>query len=172
MEEVILVDESDNPIGTCEKLAAHENGGQLHRAFSVFIFHPDGRLMLQQRAQDKYHFGGLWTNTCCSHPRPAELTLDAATRRLQEEMGFVVPLVEKTVFTYRATDAETGLTEHEIDHVFVGIFDGEPSLNPREVMDWQWVEPANLTQDLQENPARYTPWFPIAYEELLKKVKN
>jgi isopentenyl-diphosphate Delta-isomerase len=168
MEEVILVDEHDNAVGTCEKLAAHQDGGKLHRAFSVFIFHPDGRLMLQQRALEKYHFGGLWTNTCCSHPRPGEATIDAATRRLQEEMGFVVDLIEKTAFTYRAEDVNTNLIEHEIDHVFVGVFDSKPILNPDEVRDWRWVTIADLERDLVQNPAQFTPWFPIALRALQK----
>jgi isopentenyl-diphosphate Delta-isomerase len=169
MEEVILVDESDNAIGTCEKLLAHQDGGKLHRAFSVFIFHPDGRLMLQQRAKTKYHFGGLWTNTCCSHPHTGEVTLAAAIRRLQEEMGFVVDLTEKTVFTYKALDPQTGLTEHEIDHVFVGVFSGEPTLNLDEVAAWRWVKITDLEMDLLENPHVYTPWFPIAFDALQKK---
>jgi isopentenyl-diphosphate Delta-isomerase len=170
MEEVILVDEDDKTIGTCEKLAAHQAGGKLHRAFSIFIFHPDGRLMLQQRALAKYHFGGLWTNTCCSHPRPGEATIAAATRRLQEEMGFVTDLTEKTVFTYRAEDAKTMLTEHEVDHVLIGVFSGDPMLNPDEVMDWRWVEIADLERDLSENPTAYTSWFPIAFHALKKNI--
>jgi isopentenyl-diphosphate delta-isomerase len=161
-EHVILVDENDHEIGVCEKIAAHENGGRLHRAFSVFVFHPDGRLMLQQRALAKYHFGGLWTNTCCSHPRPGETSEAAATRRLQEEMGFVVALREAGTFLYRATDAKTGLTEHEYDHIFVGTFDGEPNLNPGEVMAWEWRTIAEIQCDLTAHPERFTPWFPLA----------
>ena len=163
LEEVILVDENDDAIGTCEKLAAHVNGGKLHRAFSIFIFHSStGKLMLQKRAKHKYHFGSLWTNTCCSHPRPGETVREAATRRLQEEMGFIVPLTEKTVFTYRAEDKESGLTEHEIDHVFIGTFDESPTPNPEEVEDWCWKEREAIERDLAENPDKYTPWFPIA----------
>jgi isopentenyl-diphosphate delta-isomerase len=115
---VILVDEQDNPIGTAEKMEAHQNGGKLHRAFSVLVFNDKGETMLQRRAASKYHCPTLRTNTCCSHPRPDEITLAAATRRLQEEMGFVCPLEEKFTFLYRA-EFSNGLTEHEFDHVFV-----------------------------------------------------
>ena len=121
-DDVILVDENDNPLGVCEKLAAHLEGGRIHRAFSDFIFDTQNRLLLQRRALSKYHFGGLWTNTCCSHPRPGESTLAAAQRRLVEELGFVVPLRELGHFIYRAHDPATGLTEHELDHVFLLLY--------------------------------------------------
>jgi isopentenyl-diphosphate Delta-isomerase len=161
-EQVILVDESDTPIGECEKLAAHLHGGQLHRAFSVFIFDTEGRLLLQRRALAKYHFGGLWTNTCCSHPRPGETTLAAAQRRLTEELGFTTELTERGSFLYRAEDSASGLTEHELDHVFVGRFSHGPSPNPDEVMDWRWQAMDEVEAELLAHPKRFTPWFPLA----------
>ena len=167
-ENVILVDEADNPLGECEKLAAHQNGGQLHRAFSVFVFDGQGQLMLQRRALEKYHFGGLWTNTCCSHPRPGETSLAAAQRRLTEELGFTVALTEVGSFLYRAEDATSGLTEHELDHVFFGRFDGEPIPNPAEVMDWRWQAMDEVEAELSVHPERFTPWFPLA----LTYIKN
>ena len=161
-ENVILVDANDNEIGSCEKLAAHLYGGQLHRAFSVFIFDDKKRLLLQQRAQGKYHFGGLWTNTCCSHPRPGEATLAAAQRRLTEELGFTVALTELGHFLYRAEDPTSGLTEHELDHVFIGRFAGEPTPNPVEVMGWRWQAIEQVDEELSTSPERFTPWFPLA----------
>lgn len=126
-EKVILVDSEDNPIGTMPKMEAHEKA-VLHRAFSVFILNDKGELMLQQRAFHKYHSPGLWTNTCCSHQREGELNLEAGTRRLTEEMGFSVPLEELFSFIYKAS-FDNGLTEHELDHVLLGYFDGLPKIN-------------------------------------------
>lgn len=166
---LILVDEHDNEIGTAEKLAAHQNGWQLHRAFSVFVFNNAGQIMLQRRAMEKYHCPGLWTNTCCSHPRPGETSLAAATRRLEEEMGFVCPLEEKFAFSYRA-EFDNGLTEHEFDHVFVGTYDKEPNLNPSEAMDWKWIDPKELLADIQKNPNIYTPWTKIIMQEYRDKL--
>src|SRR4051794_23646258 len=136
-DELILVDEHDNPVGYSAKLAAHENGGRLHRAFSIFIFNSRGEMLLQRRAAGKYHFGGLWTNACCSHPRRGESTVDAAHKRLREELGLDTDLREIFSFTYRATDSVSGLTEHEFDHVFVGRFDGTPLPNAGEIDDWK-----------------------------------
>jgi len=164
---VILVDENDNPIGTSEKLAAHQNGGQLHRAFSVFVFNDAGQIMLQRRAMEKYHCPGLWTNTCCSHPRPDETSVAAATRRLQEEMGFVCPLEEKFSFTYRA-EFSNGLTEHEFDHVFVGTYNKSPQLNPAEAMDYKRVTVDELLTMIEKNPKTITPWTRIIMQEYLK----
>ena len=161
-ENVILVDANDTEIGSCEKLAAHLYGGQLHRAFSVFVFDDKKRLLLQQRARGKYHFAGLWTNTCCSHPRPDEATLAAAQRRLTEELGFTVGLTEIGQFLYRADDPVSGLTEHELDHVFVGHFTGAPTPNPTEVMDWRWQAMEQVEAELLVTPERFTPWFPLA----------
>ncbi len=168
MEHVVLVDEHDTPLGTEEKLRAHQDGGRLHRAFSIFIFNSRGELLLQRRAAGKYHFGGLWTNTCCSHPREKEPTEAAAHRKLVQEMGFDTALEESFAFTYRAEDVDSGLTEHELDHVFVGSFDGEPRVNAEEVAEWKWMAPGEIERDLHENPRRYTPWFPIAFAKLLK----
>jgi len=170
-EEVILVDEKDNDVGTEEKLAAHQDGGRLHRAFSIFVFDADGKMLLQQRAGHKYHCGGLWTNTCCSHPRPGESLEDAVHRKLKQELGFDTELKEILSFVYRA-GFENGLTEHELDHVFVGRFDGEPKLNPEEVRDFKWVDVEWLKKDVQENPDKYTPWFKIILERVMEWHKN
>ena len=165
-QEIILVDGEDNPIGSASKLGAHREG-RLHRAFSIFVFDPRGRMLLQCRAGTKYHFGGLWTNACCGHPRPGEDTPDAARRRLREEFGFETEIMELFRFTYRATDDASGLTEHELDHVFHGEFDGEPRPDPSEIDDWGWVEPDVILADLADNPERYTPWFRVAAERVL-----
>lgn len=163
-EQVILVDELDNAIGTMEKMEAHEKG-LLHRAFSVFIFNSKGQLLLQQRALSKYHSAGLWTNTCCSHPRPNENTLDAAKRRLIEEMGLACEVEHKTSFIYK-TNFDNGLIEHEFDHVFFGACDTNPVINKEEVESFIWVDVKNLISDIKTNPNKYTSWFKIAMEKL------
>ncbi len=168
-ERVVLVDENDNEIGTEEKLKAHENGGKLHRAFSIFVFNSRGELMLQKRARSKYHFGGMWTNTCCSHPRPGEPLMETARRKLRQEMGFETDLKELFTFTYRAT-SENGLTEHELDHVLTGRFDGDPEPNPEEAEGWKWTSLDELAEDVKENPDRYTPWFRIALERVISEA--
>ncbi|SJZ33941.1 isopentenyl-diphosphate Delta-isomerase [Sediminibacterium ginsengisoli] len=160
MEHVILVDESDLETGVAEKIAAHRDG-LLHRAFSVFIFNSDGELLLQQRAKDKYHSGGLWTNTCCSHPRPAEDIAAAAERRLQEEMGFTVPLEKALDFIYKAPLAN-GLTEYEYDHVFIGYYDGEIMPDISEVMDHDFLSFEMLDVLMKKEPSSFTAWFHIA----------
>lgn len=160
-EEIILVDENDEPLGPESKLRAHEGRGRLHRAFSIFIFDREGRMLLQRRAAGKYHFAGLWTNACCGHPRWGEGLEEAAHRRLKEEFGFDTGLEEAFSFVYRASDEESGLTEHEFDHVFYGRFDGEPDPNPEEIGAWRWEEPQAVLEDLEKNPASYTPWFRI-----------
>ena len=165
-EEVVLVDENDREAGVASKRAAHEDGGSLHRAFSVFVFDSAGRLLLQRRAAGKYHFGGLWTNTCCGHPRPGEDVLQAASRRLWEEMGISPELARAASFVYEAFDPASGLTEREYDHVFRGRYDGEPDPDPEEADGWTWVEPEELAAGLSENPGEYTPWFPLAAERL------
>ena len=162
-EQVILVDEQDRALGTREKIAAHENGGVRHRAFSVFVEDGSGRWLLQRRAAGKYHFPGLWTNACCSHPRPGEGTEEAAHRRLREELGFDCPLAERFRFEYRADCAAEGLTEHELDHVFTGTYGGAVLPNPEEVGEVRWVEPAELDAEVRERPETFTPWFRIAY---------
>lgn len=163
-EEVILVDELDNAIGTMEKIEAHEKG-LLHRAFSVFIFNSDGQLLLQQRALTKYHSAGLWTNTCCSHPRPNEDTLTAANRRLEEEMGIITQLVYKTHFIYK-TVFDNNLTEHEFDHVYFGTSNQIPKINPAEVESYVWRNPETIVADIAKYPSNYTSWFKIAMEKL------
>jgi isopentenyl-diphosphate delta-isomerase len=157
MEElVVLVDAQDRAVGTASKLDAHRSGA-LHRAFSVFVFDRRGRLLLQRRALAKYHSGGLWTNTCCGHPRPGEAVSDAAVRRLREEMGIACPLRPAGAFTYRASLGE--LEEHEFDHVLVGRFDGDPRPEPDEVAAWRWAAPDDLSRELAEAPGRFTAWF-------------
>ena len=167
-DHVILVDEHDRPVGSAPKLAAHEAGGRLHRAYSVFIFDSAGRMLLQRRAAGKYHFGGLWTNACCSHPGAGRPMADAARARLRHEFGFDAPLEELFSFVYRAEDAASGLTEHEFDHVFVGRFDGVPAPNPQEVDAWEWVDPRRLLDDVRDRPERYTPWFRIVLERVIR----
>lgn len=157
MEHVVLVDESDTPIGTMEKMEAHKKG-LLHRAFSVLLIDTSGRLLLQKRAGDKYHSSGLWTNTCCSHPLPGEEVEEAARRRLLEEMGIDLQPTFSHNFIYRA-EFDDGLIEHEFDHVFVGTFDGVPVVNPREVAAWKFVDMAWLKEDIERHPESYTVWF-------------
>lgn len=161
-ERVILVDPHDGELGTAEKLTAHAQA-KLHRAFSVFIFDSAGRLLLQQRAFDKYHSGGLWSNTCCGHPRPGEQTIGAAHRRLAEEMGFECSLEVAFAFVYQ-TEVGNGLVEHEYDHVLHGHYDGEPKPNPAEAAGWRWAEIAEIRQDVRTRPGRYTVWFPFALD--------
>lgn len=168
-ERVILVDENDNEIGSEEKMKAHEDGGKLHRAFSIFIFNSKGELLLQKRAASKYHFGGLWTNACCSHPHPGEPIEKTVHDKLKQEMGMDTGLEEAFTFIYRA-EADNGLTEHELDHVFIGRFDGEPEPNPEEADDWKWIGIGELQKDIKENPDEYTPWFKIAFERVLKET--
>jgi len=166
-EEVILVDADDREVGTAEKLDAHARG-LLHRALSVFLFDADGRVLLQRRAADKYHSSGLWSNTCCSHPRPGEDVGAAAARRLGEEMGIDVPLARAFAFLYRA-EVAAGLVEHELDHVFTGRFDGEPSPNPDEASDWAWRDPAELEREIAAEPARFAAWLPLALAGLRER---
>lgn len=167
-EQVILVDTNDNKIGLMNKMEAHEKA-LLHRAFSVFIFNDKGELMLQQRAFDKYHCGGLWTNTCCSHQRDGETTLEAANRRLREEMGFETNLEEKFSFIYKAP-FDNGLTEHELDHVLIGYYEKDPILNEKEAASWKWVAINELEIDIVSKPEDYTPWFKIIFEKFLDKI--
>jgi isopentenyl-diphosphate delta-isomerase len=163
LEYVILVNENDQEIGVMEKQEAHEKA-LLHRAFSVFIFNEKNEVLLQQRALTKYHSAGLWTNTCCSHPRVGETIEQAAHRRLMEEMGFDCELTTKTSFIYKAA-FENGLTEHEFDHILVGKFNGLVSINPNEVASCKWVSVAWLQSDMQQNPQDYTAWFTIISEK-------
>lgn len=171
MEElVVLVDEQDNQLGLMPKMEAHEKA-VLHRAFSVFVFNDQGELMLQQRAADKYHSPLLWTNTCCSHQRDGETSLAAGKRRLQEEMGFVCELEEIFWFVYKAP-FDNGLTEHELDHVMVGQFNGEPKINKEEVESYKWMKLEDVKADIEQNPDIYTAWFKIIFQESYSKLTN
>jgi isopentenyl-diphosphate delta-isomerase len=162
--KVILVNEQDKPLGSMEKMEAHK-AGLLHRAFSIFVFNSNGELLLQQRAQSKYHSGGLWTNTCCSHPQPGEDTNEAAKKRLQEEMGFTTELIKVFDFTYKAA-MENGLIEHEFDHVFAGNYDGPVPFNSEEVMDWSFMSIDELRSQLASHPQKFTSWFLLAFPKL------
>ncbi len=157
MDEVILVDRNDNQIGTMEKMKTHREG-HLHRAFSVLLLNSAGEVLLQKRAAGKYHSGGLWTNTCCSHPMPGESTNEATRRRLKEEMGIDLQPTFCYSFIYKI-EFEGGLTEHELDHVFVGTFDGLPELNIEEASEWKYMPITDLKSDMIDNPETYTHWF-------------
>lgn len=165
MEFVVLVDEQDNPIGKMEKQQAHIEG-LLHRAFSIFIFNSEKKLLLQKRASSKYHCGGLWTNSCCSHPRENENIQDAANRRLAEEMGMQCSLKPIFTFMYRA-EFDNGLIEHELDHVFFGESDQNPKINPEEVETYRYIAMEDLQQEVKEFPQNFTPWFIIALDRVL-----
>lgn len=170
MTEVILVDDQDNAIGAMEKMEAHRKA-LLHRAFSVFIFNGDGQMLLQQRAVTKYHSPGLWTNACCSHPLPGEDTMQAALRRLQEEMGFSTPLQKIFDFVYR-TPFDNGLTEYEFDHVFSGTYTGIIVPNPDEVEDYCFKSMQEIKETMEQQPHRYTSWFSIAFPMLEAYLAN
>jgi len=162
-EQVILVNERDEKIGLMPKLEAHQKG-ILHRAFSIFVFNDNNELMLQQRALNKYHSPGLWTNTCCSHQRDGETSLEAGKRRLEEEMGFITPLKETESFIYKAP-FDNGLTEHELDHILVGNYNGVPEINQAEVASWKWMTLEQIQKDMQINPDDYTAWFKIIIDK-------
>lgn len=164
IDSVVLVNEFDEEIGTMEKMEAHRQA-LLHRAFSVFIFNAGGEMLLQRRALTKYHSGGLWTNACCSHPRPGEAVEAAATRRLQEELGFVTPLEAAFSFTYKAP-FDNGLTEYEFDHVLTGLYDGIIEPVPEEVCDVCHMTMDDIRADLLAHPGKYTEWFRIAFPRL------
>jgi isopentenyl-diphosphate Delta-isomerase len=170
MEQVILVNENDEEIGFMEKMQAHVEA-RLHRAFSVFIFNSKNELMLHKRAAHKYHSGGLWTNTCCSHPAPGESTIDAAHRRLQQEMGFDCEIKEKFSFLY-CKELDHDLTENELDHVFTGFYELDPVLNKDEVEDWRFISLEDLQKSLVTEPQLYTEWFRIIcdkhWDEIIK----
>lgn len=167
-QEVVLVDEHDRPLGTMEKIKAHEEG-VLHRAFSVIIFNSQGEMLIHQRASDKYHCGGLWTNACCSHPRIDETPEEAAKRRLKEEMGFTTDIDYLGSFIYKV-DFENGLTEHEYDHMFCGYYDGQPQPNPEEVQDWKYISVNELLNDIERNPDNYTFWFKDIVNKRIEKL--
>jgi isopentenyl-diphosphate delta-isomerase len=169
-DQVVLVDENDQPLGVASKLPPHQDGGRLHRAFSVFLLNGNSQMLLQQRAAGKYHFARLWTNACCSHPRLNKPVIDEARARLRYELGIEVPLSPAFTFIYRAEDPVSGLTEHEFDHVFIGHFEGTPFPRESEVMDWKWVDLPALQKDVAANPQNYTPWFKIVLEKVLKQI--
>ena len=169
-DKVILVDKNDNQVGLMPKLEAHEKG-LLHRAFSVFIFNNEYKLLLQKRATSKYHSGGLWTNTCCSHPREGEDISEAANRRLFEEMGIKTSLRKVYDFIYKA-ELDNGLTENEFDHVFYGVYDKEPKINLEEADDYKWIDMDSLNDDINNNGGNYTVWFKIAFEYFYNYLKK
>lgn len=166
----MIVNTNGVSVGTMDKMAAHRSG-MLHRAFSVFIFNTKGQLLLQQRALDKYHSGGLWTNTCCSHPKLGEFTVEAAHRRLHEEMGMDCEMTELFQFTYRH-EFENGLIENEFDHVFMGISNELPLPDPAEVAAFRYMDANLLLADLIEQPQLYTAWFKICLEQVLEAYEQ
>ena len=167
-ENVVLVDRNDNPMGLMPKLEAHEKG-ILHRAFSVFILNQKGQLMLQRRALDKYHSPGLWTNTCCSHPRENESNIEAGLRRLKEEMGFTTPLKPMFSFIYKSK-FDNGLTEHEFDHVLLGYYDKQPFINTIEVSEWKWMSLDKIILEIKNKPENFTVWFKIIFERFYNHI--
>jgi len=168
-ENVIIVDKNDNQIGLMPKLDAHKKG-ILHRAFSVFVLNNNNEIMLQKRAYNKYHSGGLWTNTCCSHQREGENSIEAGKRRLLEEMGFETELKIITSFIYKV-EFENGLTEHELDYLLIGKFFKSPVINKQEVADWKWMKIELIADDIKLNPNNYTSWFKIIFDKFQNKIK-
>lgn len=171
IQEVILVNKNDEEIGTMEKMEAHLQG-MLHRAFSVLIFNSKSQLLIHRRAFGKYHSEGLWTNTCCSHPLPGETIVEAAKRRLVEEMGMKTSLAPLFSFIYRA-ELENNLVEHELDHVLIGFTNDEPQVNPDEVSDYKWMSMHEIEQDIETNPSEYTAWFKkiiLEYKSAFKDI--
>ncbi|MCW5517410.1 isopentenyl-diphosphate Delta-isomerase [Muriicola sp. Z0-33] len=169
-EQVVLVDQFDNPLGTMGKMEAHKKA-VLHRAFSVFIMNNKGETMLQQRAMEKYHSPGLWTNTCCSHQREGESNIEAGKRRLKEEMGFEAELKELFSFVYKAP-FDNGLTEHELDHVMIGFYEDDPLINTDEVMDWKWMKPEEVKQAMLDKPEEFTVWSRIIFDKFYDHFKE
>lgn len=169
-ELLILVDDQDNEIGELDKVTVHEQG-ILHRAFSVFVFNTSGELLLQQRALEKYHSPGLWSNTCCSHPRKGETLKKACARRLKEEMNMQCELEFAFSFIYKA-EFLNGLTEHEFDHVYFGVTDDKPQPNPDEVNDWKYIGPNDLEDDMKRNPDHYTEWLKICFPKFRKYLET
>lgn len=169
MNEVILVDKNDQPQGSMEKMLAHEKG-VLHRAFSIFLFNDQNEMLLQQRAATKYHSPNLWTNACCSHPLPEENLNDATARRLKEELDLDGILLKKEFsFIYQAA-LENGLTEHEFDHVFTGIYNQVPKIIPEEAQAYRFISLPDLQQEIKDSPDKFSAWFKIALPELLEKI--
>ena len=169
-EQVVLVNEQDEPVGVMNKMEAHEKA-VLHRAFSVFILNDKNEVMLQQRAHHKYHSPLLWTNTCCSHQRAGETNIEAGKRRLSEEMGFVVELKELFHFIYKAP-FDNGLTEHELDHVMIGYSNQTPVINPEEVESWKWMTIEAIKEDMTLHPELYTVWFKIIFDKFYHYLED
>lgn len=164
-ELLILVDEKDNEVGVMDKLSAHQTAS-LHRAFSIFIFNTDGQLLLQQRADEKYHSSGLWSNTCCSHPIKGEDISQTTVRRLYEEMGMECDLEFQFSFIYK-TALENDLTEHEFDHVYFGFTDELPQPNPQEVKSWKYMSLGELETDIDLYPLKYSAWLKICLPRVI-----
>jgi len=167
-EKVVLVNKNDEVLGLMGKTEAHEKG-LLHRAISIMVFNAKNEVLIQQRADEKYHWAGIWSNTVCTHPRDGESYLDTANRRLFEELGFNTELTEVFDFIYKAKDEESGLTEHELDHVFIGKYEGEIPFNKKEVKAVKWISKDDLLKDIQENPEQFSFWFKIILKEFEKR---
>jgi isopentenyl-diphosphate delta-isomerase len=165
-QSLILVDNLDNPIGIMDKLEAHQKG-LLHRAFSIFIWNKNKELLIHKRAANKYHSANLWTNTCCSHPQPNEATMNAAKRRLQEEVGFSTDIQHRFHFIYK-TELENNLIEHELDHVFIGEYNGDFTPNPDEISETRWISIENLKKEIETKPDNFTYWF----KEIISKYED
>lgn len=169
-ETLILVNEYDEPVGSAEKMETHRMGW-LHRAFSVFLVNEKGEMLLQQRAAEKYHTPNLWTNACCSHPRQHETVLEAAERRLLEEMGIRTRPQPAFSFVYKA-EFDNGLTEHEYDHVFTGVYQGQITPDPREVQDYCYMKLEAVAEAIAHHPQRFTPWFRLAFPMVCSHLEN
>ncbi len=169
-EEVILVDRHDAPLGFMEKMEAHR-GAHLHRAFSVFLFDAQGRMLLQRRSEGKYHCGGLWSNAVCSHPRPDETMEISISRKMQQEIG-ASPEVEKAFTFYYKANLDNGLTEHELDHIFIGRCNGELQLNPAEVDAVRYAYPEEIMADMERNSSAYTPWFRLLLPKMMEYLSR
>ncbi|HXS35149.1 MAG TPA: isopentenyl-diphosphate Delta-isomerase [Flavipsychrobacter sp.] len=167
-DKIILVNENDESLGTMDKMEAHTQG-ILHRAFSIFILNDKNELLIQQRVNSKYHSGGLWSNTCCSHPKPLEDTLVAAHRRLQEEMGFDCEL--KPLFTFRyKCEVSNELIENEFDHIFLGHYNGPIKINPNEVSNYKFIAKETILDAMQKNPEEFTPWLHIVFPRFIEHL--
>jgi isopentenyl-diphosphate delta-isomerase len=164
---VILVNEKDEETGSMEKMQVHHEG-VLHRAFSVFILNSNHQMLLQQRADGKYHSPGLWSNACCSHPRPGEETMQSAHKRLMEEMGFDCDFEPLFILRYKS-EVGNGLTENEIDHIYIGYYDGPVTINPEEVKTWRYMDLNALQEWMKEEPEAFTNWFHLAMPEFLTR---
>ncbi|MBK7958746.1 MAG: isopentenyl-diphosphate Delta-isomerase [Bacteroidetes bacterium] len=164
-EQVVLVDIEDQILGYMPKSEAHEKG-LLHRAISILIYNSEGKMLIQQRALSKYHWAGIWSNACCSHPRKGEKYIECATRRLKEELNFDTQLSHAFTFIYKAFDEASGLTEHELDYVFIGKFNGDIDFNREEVQAVEWISIEDLEEDIENNPDKYSFWFKIILDKI------